>query len=186
MQPGPTPEMPTLGCHPESSIQEHTLTEPLGLQRGVPDLHQSPVTLAGNSQEACLEEGPLAKLEGCWAVRRQEDLLARWAEWVGEGAGPLWVRRRCQEGLGSGLCGALAMGKDRATQALFRVRRVMSRLAAGRCWGGREAPKNPTKAAKSAGAGEERGRSRALLPRERIHESAQGRWKECVFPGKNE
>lgn len=24
------------------------------------------------------------------------------------------------------------------------------------------------------------------IPRERIHESAQGRWKECVFPEKNE
>lgn len=129
--PGPTPEMPTLGCHPESPIQEHTLTEPLGLEQGVPDLHQSPVTLAGNSQEACLEEGPLAKLEGCWAVRRREDLPARWAEQVGEGAGPLWVGRRCQEGLGSGLCGALAMGEDGASRALFWMRRVMSRLVAG-------------------------------------------------------
>ena len=123
--------MPTLGCHPESPIREHTLTEPLGLEQGVPDLHQSPVTLAGNSQEACLEEGPLAKLEGCWAVRRREDLPARWAEQVGEDARPLWVGWRCQEGLGSGVYGALAMGEDGAARALFWVRRVMSRLVAG-------------------------------------------------------
>lgn len=85
------------------------------------------MTLAGSSQEACLEEGPLAKLEGCWAVRRQANLQDRGTEPVGEGAGP-WVGRRCREGLSSGLCGALAMGEDGAAQALFWVRRVMSRL----------------------------------------------------------
>ena len=50
----------------------------------------------------------------------------------GDGAeGPWWVGWRCQEGLTSGLCGALAMGEDEAAWALFWVRRVMSRLAAG-------------------------------------------------------
>ncbi|CAI9179010.1 unnamed protein product [Rangifer tarandus platyrhynchus] len=61
------------------------------------------------TQEACLEEGPLAKLEGCWAVRRREDFPARGTEPVGEGTGPWWVGRRCREGLSSGLCGALVM-----------------------------------------------------------------------------
>ena len=71
------------------------------------------------------------QLEGCWAVRRREDLPARWAEQVGEDARPLWVGWRCQEGLGSGVYGALAMGEDGAARALFWVRRVMSRLVAG-------------------------------------------------------
>nr|CAI9712074.1 unnamed protein product [Rangifer tarandus platyrhynchus] len=71
------------------------------------------------TQEACLEEGPLAKLEGCWAVRRREDFPARGTEPVGEGTGPWWVGRRCREGLSSGLCGALVMGEDRAAWALF-------------------------------------------------------------------
>lgn len=114
---------------PSGESSPGTHTEPLGLERGVPDL--SPMTLAGSSQEACLEEGPLAKLEGCWAVRRCEDLPARGTEPMGEGAGPWWVGWRCQEGLTSGLCGALAMGEDEAAWALFWVRRVMSRLAAG-------------------------------------------------------
>lgn len=131
--PGATWPHPWGDAHPrvpsgESSPGTHT--EPLSLERGVPD--PSPMALAGSSQEACLEEGPLAKLEGCWAVRRREDLPARGTEPVGEGARPWWVGRRCQEGLSSGLCGALAMGEDEAARALFWVRRVMNRLAAGR------------------------------------------------------